>query len=56
MPVSIRKSYEVSLDEEQIELLVQLLERNAGAILGTALSPVFKDLRSAIGKDNSMLL
>jgi hypothetical protein len=56
MTVQIKRTYEVSLDEEQIELLVQLLERNAGAILGTALSPVFKDLRQAVGKDNSMLL
>ena len=57
MTVNIKKTYEISLNEEQAEQLMTLLERNAGAILGTSLSPVFKGLREALlGEGNSMLL
>lgn len=50
MSVNIKKTYGINLDEEQAEQLMTPMELNAGRVLGTSLSPVFKSLRQALGE------
>ena len=45
MTIEIEKTYKITFTEEQLQELFNLLDRNANDLRGTALNPIYYELK-----------